>query len=122
LTGADAAILDLEDAVAPKDKGQARTIAIDYLASNPADGVLHALRINRLDTPAGIADLDALLASRAAPDFLVLPKTETAGHLQILHRLLTAVGWDTKLIGLTRVLMGLPRLTRSRPRARGFRV
>src|SRR5271163_4536685 len=90
--GADVVILDLEDAVAPKDKAQARTTALDYLAGNPADGALHALRINGLDTRSGISDLDALLGSRAAPNFLVLPKTETAGHLQILDRLLTAAG------------------------------
>jgi hypothetical protein len=35
--GADVAILDLEDAVAPKDKAQARTTALDYLAGNPAE-------------------------------------------------------------------------------------
>ena len=69
---------------------QARATALSYLADDPAEGALHALRINGLDTPAGISDLDALLGSGAAPDFLVLPKTETAGHLQILDRLLTA--------------------------------
>src|ERR1700733_2941689 len=73
---ADVAILDLEDAVAPGDTTPSLTIALDYLANNPADGTLHALRINGLDTRAGISDLDALLGSTAAPDFLVLPKTE----------------------------------------------
>jgi (S)-citramalyl-CoA lyase len=105
--GADVAILDLEDAVAPKDKAQARTTALDYLGDNPADGALHALRINGLDTRAGISDLDALLGSRAAPDFLVLPKTETAGHLQILDRLLTAAGKAARLIGLIESARGL---------------
>jgi len=90
--GADVVILDLEDAVAPKDKAEARATALDYLAGNPADGALHALRINGLDTRSGISDLDALLGSSAAPNFVVLPKTETAGHLQILDRLLTAAG------------------------------
>jgi len=105
--GADVAILDLEDAVAPKDKGRARTAALDYLADNPTDGARHALRINGLDTRAGISDLDALLGSKATPDFLVLPKTETAGHLQILDRLLTAVGKPTRLIGLIESARGL---------------
>src|SRR5271163_1203246 len=105
--GADIAILDLEDAVAPGDKAQARTIALDYLADEPADGARHALRINGLDTRAGIADLDALLGSTAALDFLVLPKTETAGHLQILDRLLTAAGKGTRLIGLIESAHGL---------------
>src|ERR1700733_11955639 len=78
--GADVAILDLEDAVAPKDKAEARATALNYLAGNPSDGALHALRINRLDTLSGISDLDALLGSSAAPNFVVLPKTETAGN------------------------------------------
>jgi hypothetical protein len=59
--GADVAILDLEDAVAPKDKVQARMVALNYLADNRANGALHALRIKGLDTRAGISDLDALL-------------------------------------------------------------
>ncbi|HEY2226671.1 MAG TPA: aldolase/citrate lyase family protein, partial [Xanthobacteraceae bacterium] len=105
--GADVAILDLEDAVAPKDKAPARTIALDYLADSPVESALHALRINGLDTRAGISDLDALLESVAAPDFLVLPKTETAGHLQILDRLLAAAGKDTRLIGLIESARGL---------------
>jgi (S)-citramalyl-CoA lyase len=105
--GADVAILDLEDAVAPADKAQARTTALDYLADNPVDGALHALRINGLDTRGGISDLDALLGSRAAPDFVVLPKTEAAGHLQILDRLLTATGKDARLIGLIESARGL---------------
>jgi citrate lyase beta subunit len=105
--GADVAILDLEDAVAPKDKAEARTTALNYLAGNPSDGALHALRINGLDTLSGISDLDALLGSSAAPNFVVLPKTETAGHLQILDRLLTAAGKDTRLIGLIESAHGL---------------
>ena len=78
--GADVAILDLEDAVAPGVR--ARTTALDYLAGNPSDGALHALR------------------STAAPDFLVLPKTETDGHLIILDRTLTEASKATRLIGL----------------------
>src|SRR5277367_487176 len=105
--GADVAILDLEDAVAPGDKARARTTALDYLARNPSDHAAHALRINGLDTQAGISDLEALLGSSAAPDFLVLPKTETVGHLRILERLLTAAGKDTRLIGLIESARGL---------------
>ena len=105
--GADVAILDLEDAVAPGDKVRARTTALDYLADNPSDGALHALRINGLDTRAGISDLEALLGSSAVPNFLVLPKTETIGHLQILDRLLTSAGKATRLIGLIESARGL---------------
>ena len=75
---ADVIILDLEDAVAPNDKDRARITALDYLRSGKTDGVRRALRINGLDTRAGIADLNALLETGAAPDYVVLPKTETA--------------------------------------------
>ena len=67
--GADVAILDLEDAVAPGDKVRARTTALNYLAENHRDRGLHALRINGLDTRPGISDLEVLLASDAVPDF-----------------------------------------------------
>jgi (S)-citramalyl-CoA lyase len=105
--GADVAILDLEDAVAPGDKAQARTFALDYLADEPADGPRHALRINGLDTRAGISDLEAFLGSTADPDFLVLPKTETSGHLQILDRLLRAAGKRARLVGIIESARGL---------------
>jgi (S)-citramalyl-CoA lyase len=111
--GADIAILDLEDAVAPGDKAQARTLAHVYLADEPADGPRHALRINGLDTRAGISDLEAFLGSTADPDFLVLPKAETSGHLQILDRLLRAAGKRARLVGIIESARGLaatPRL------------
>jgi (S)-citramalyl-CoA lyase len=121
-TGADVLLIDLEDAVAPCDKAVARTTALDYLAGLRA-GTLRALRINGLDTRAGIADLDALLGSAASPDFLVLPKTETAGHLQILDRLLTAVGKATRLVGLiesARGLAALEAISTATPRLAGL--
>jgi (S)-citramalyl-CoA lyase len=76
--GADVLVLDLEDAVAPADKEQARATAIGYLGRPPRGAMLRALRINGLDTRAGLADLHALLGSSAAPDLLVLHKTDSA--------------------------------------------
>ena len=118
--GADVAILDLEDAVAPKDKARARTIALDYLAKSPTGGTRRALRLNGLDKRAGIADLDALLDSKAAPDFVVLPKTETAGHLQILDRLLAGAGKDARLIGLVESARGLANVEAIADATRGW--
>jgi hypothetical protein len=43
--GADVAILDLEDAVAPIDKNRARETALDFLRSSKTEGVSHALRL-----------------------------------------------------------------------------
>jgi (S)-citramalyl-CoA lyase len=106
--GADVSILDLEDSVAIGDKDRTRDTALGFLiTASEAGGARHALRINGLDTRAGIRDLNALLDSNAAPDYLVLPKTETPGHLQILDRLLTAASRNTQLVGIVESARGL---------------
>ncbi|MGO4123840.1 itaconate degradation C-C-lyase RipC [Inquilinus sp. YAF38] len=105
--GADVLIIDLEDAVAPADKPRARAAALGHLAAPAEAGPLRALRVNGLDTRAGLADLDALLGSAAAPDILVLPKAEGTGHLQILDRLLTAAGKAARLVGIIESARGL---------------
>lgn len=105
--GADVLIIDLEDAVAPADKPRARAAALEHLAAPAEAGPLRALRVNGLDTRAGLADLDALLGSAAAPDILVLPKAEGPGHLQILDRLLTAAGKAARLVGIVESARGL---------------
>jgi (S)-citramalyl-CoA lyase len=106
---ADVLIIDLEDAVAPADKATARTAALDWLADKAGDAttVAHAVRINGLDTAFGLADLLALIAHRAVPEYVVLPKTETAGHAVILDRLLTAAGKTTLIVGIVESAQGL---------------
>jgi (S)-citramalyl-CoA lyase len=105
--GADVAIIDLEDSVAPDEKESAREQALRYLRSSHAAGPRVALRINSVGTRAGIADLNALLSVSAWPDLLVLPKTETAGHLQILDELLAAARAETRLVGIVESAAGL---------------
>lgn len=105
--GADILLIDLEDAVAPADKDAARRAALDALsaAMRPAPHV--ALRVNAIDTAHGLADLSALLAASAPPDFLVLPKTESADHLRIVDRLLSRRGFGTQLVALVESAPGL---------------
>jgi (S)-citramalyl-CoA lyase len=106
-SGADVSIIDLEDAVAPADKAQARQMALAHLAQPGASSCGRALRMNGLDTRFGLADLQALLESSARPDFLVLPKTESAAHLHILDRLLAEAGKATRLVALIESAHGL---------------
>ncbi|WP_289368135.1 itaconate degradation C-C-lyase RipC [Pantoea stewartii] len=106
-SGADIAIIDLEDSVSPADKVAARHTAVTFIKSRRPDELPLALRINGLDTPAGIGDLCALFDHGAQPDYLILPKTESASHLQILDRLLTSAEAQTSLIGLIESLRGL---------------
>jgi citrate lyase beta subunit len=70
----DAVILDLEDAVAPDAKTEARAAAVEALEAGgfrPRVGV----RINGLDTDWGADDLAALAG--VAPAFVVAPKIES---------------------------------------------
>ena len=104
---ADVSIIDLEDSVAPADKAEARRTALAHLAQRAAGSCGRALRMNGLETRFGLADLHALLESSACPDYLVLPKTEAAAHLQILDRLLTEAGKATRLVALIESAQGL---------------
>jgi (S)-citramalyl-CoA lyase len=106
-SGADVCIVDLEDSVAPADKAEARRAALAHLAQPAAGPCRLALRINGLDRRFGLADLQALLEGGVCPDYLVLPKTESAAHLQILDRLLVEAGKATRLVALIESAQGL---------------
>jgi citrate lyase subunit beta/citryl-CoA lyase len=75
--GADAVILDLEDAVAVAEKPAARSKAIEALQS--PRGSLGYVRVNAMDTPYCWGDLQAVVAPGL--DGIVLPKVETAAGL-----------------------------------------
>lgn len=78
---ADAVILDLEDAVAPAAKLDARTWCSQFLAE-PVPGPQRWVRIN---DPAGTEWIDDLLAVvRPGLAGLVVPKAESAGQLREL--------------------------------------
>jgi citrate lyase beta subunit len=70
---ADLVVLDLEDAIAPSRKDEARRWLAGYLAASPPRTHLAVwIRINAPDTPWGAADLAAVAALPVAG--LVLPK------------------------------------------------
>lgn len=72
--GADAVILDLEDAVPPDAKQQARLMVAGVLAERSA-----WVRINTVRTDLAAADLDAVAGLAAG---IRIPKTESAGDVQ----------------------------------------
>lgn len=73
--GADAVIVDLEDAVAPHAKDAARAALAAWLAARPAGAPGIVLRTNAAETPWFEADLT--LAAHPAVQAVVLPKAET---------------------------------------------
>jgi (S)-citramalyl-CoA lyase len=105
--GADVLILDLEDSVAPADKDRARATALEHLARIGPDRLAQALRMNGVETRTGRADLRALLDSRASPDYLILPKAESADELKLLDQQLTAAGNSARLVAQIESAHGL---------------
>ncbi len=92
--GADALILDLEDAVAPSGKPEARRHVAEFLNANSITNLW--VRINPLDSDESDKDLAAILSSH--PDGIVLPKAEGGASVVELTRRLTERGNATSRI------------------------
>ncbi|MEQ4717059.1 CoA ester lyase [Nonomuraea sp. B19D2] len=80
-SGADVVIIDLEDAVAPARKDEARANAAAYLRARPESGVGVHVRVNDLATERGQADLEAV---GDLADAVRLPKVESAAVLDAI--------------------------------------
>jgi citrate lyase subunit beta/citryl-CoA lyase len=95
-TGADALILDLEDAVAASRKAAARTLAAQYVAdTRPREGRPRLyVRINALDTNLWQDDVAAVVGAR--PDGLLLPKPRSGDDV---HRLSLALRHEEEQAG-----------------------
>jgi len=83
-SGADALILDLEDAVSLARKPAARTAAAEYITATRAIETRPRLyvRINALDTPHWEADLAGVMGSQ--PDGILLPKARSGEDVHTL--------------------------------------
>ncbi len=84
---ADAAILDLEDAVAVSEKPAARALVRDLVVGRATSFPRAFVRINDLTTPFAYADLVAAIWPGVAG--IMLPKTESAGQIAIADWLIT---------------------------------
>ena len=73
---ADTLILDLEDAVAPDAKEQARSVVMETVSSRPYGNREVIIRINGLNTPWGYDDL--AMAAKAGADGILVPKVVSA--------------------------------------------
>jgi citrate lyase subunit beta/citryl-CoA lyase len=80
---ADCLILDLEDAVAPEAKAQARGAIVQALESGFGDREV-MVRINGLDTRWWVDDLNAVLGGSRKPDAILVPKISDPNQLQDL--------------------------------------
>jgi citrate lyase subunit beta/citryl-CoA lyase len=92
--GADALILDLEDSVAAAAKPAAREAVAAFLSTAKRTIPLF-VRVNPLD--GGLADADLEAVVKAAPDGIMLPKSEGGISVRDLDHRLTKLG-NTKAV------------------------
>lgn len=99
----DSIMFDLEDAVSAREKDSARLLVFHALHLPAYHGIETVVRINRLDSPFGLKDLES--AVRGGADVVRLPKTDSAddiheleSHVARLELECGRAAGDTKLI------------------------
>jgi citrate lyase beta subunit len=117
--GADAVILDLEDAVGAADKLASRAaVTAFFAAAEPGlrASAMIGVRVNSLQSELGRADLAALATLPAAqrPDFVVFPKAETVAEPALCMQAFGATSAATTASGV-----GMPALIAIIESARG---
>jgi malyl-CoA/(S)-citramalyl-CoA lyase len=90
--GADLVFLDLEDAVAPDDKEQARANVIDALTSQDWSACTVSVRINGLDTHFCYRDvLEVVEAAGDRLDTILIPKVGSPSDVEFVATLLSQI-------------------------------
>jgi len=89
---ADVVFLDLEDAVAPADKDQARKQIIEALHELDWTGKTVSVRINGLDTPYMYRDVvDVMEQAGDKLDLIMIPKAGTASDIYMVDALVNQI-------------------------------
>jgi citrate lyase subunit beta/citryl-CoA lyase len=78
--GADVVIIDLEDSVAAANKAAARAVTADFVRARRKETTASLyVRVNDLST--GLTDADLAVVVAAAPDGIMLPKTNSSADV-----------------------------------------
>jgi citrate lyase beta subunit len=104
-TGADVVCLDLEDAVPPALKAEARAAAVPFLTDEA--GPERVLRINSPRSAEGLRDLLAVIEARPAAGVIFLPKVDSADEVRWVAGLLAEAGLDLGIAVLIESVEGL---------------
>jgi len=106
-SGADVIVFDLEDAVAPERKGEAREIVADVLRDPDFDPAPElCVRVNSVGVAAAV-DLDVLGDALPAVDAVMLPKVRRPDDVRTLARLLDERDVDADVLALIEVADGV---------------
>lgn len=120
---ADALILDLEDAVSPDAKAEARNNVTAAVRGGGYGARELIIRVNGLDTPWGHDDLAA--AAAAAPHGILLPKVESADMVRAAEKIIQAAGAPNGvalwcMMETPRGILRAPEIAAATPRLAGF--
>ncbi len=124
--GADVVFLDLEDAVAPADKEQARATTIEALRTHDWSGGAVSVRVNGLDTHWCYRDVVEVVESCGdVLDTLLVPKVGSASDVAFVATLLDQIevrqGFEPGRIGIhilietARGMANVESIARARP-------
>jgi len=105
--GADVVVFDLEDAVTPGQKDEARD-AVDAVLSDPEfdPDCEVCVRVNPVGSGAG-ADVESVLAGGNAADAVMLPKTGDGEDVETLGRLLAEADAQAPVLALVESARGV---------------
>ena len=111
-SGADLVCVDLEDAVAPQDKDDARRRVMDLMRGPHWVAQRSALRVNAAPSLECADDLAALTEVRGtsgmSPDLVVVvPKVEAAREIDGVKRPLEEAGWRPTVVAMVETARGL---------------
>ncbi len=120
---ADGLIFDLEDAVAPDAKDQARRQVVEALAAGGYGRREILVRVNGLGTPWGYADVAAAATSGA--DGILIPKVESADAVRQVEAIAAAAGAPDSLglwcmMETPRGILKVEEIALASPRMAGF--
>jgi len=90
-TGADCVCVDLEDAVAPDRKDEARQLSLPVFGETGLGRAERVVRINSVRTVDGLRDILTLSETAHPPDALMLPKIRNAEEVRWLEDVLSGV-------------------------------
>lgn len=105
-SGADIAMVDLEDSVPPQRKEEARRLAAEFFTAPRGPGS-RAVRINTVSEPDGLRDLLALRHYPVKPALILIPKAESARDIEIVEHALSPTCPDTEFFAVVETPRGL---------------
>jgi citrate lyase beta subunit len=104
-SGADVVCLDLEDAVPPHAKEEARRLSVPFLSDAP--GPERVVRINSVRCAEGLRDLLAIVDARPKAGVIFLPKVATPQEVLLVEEILAEASLPLSIAVLIESLQGL---------------